>query len=258
MKEIVFDIIEAQFTLDKDSKQANLSKVYDWFMIVVILLSLLPLTIKGTTPFYNALDYITAVIFIIDYGLRWWTSPLKVKKGRASYVLYPFTFMAILDLLSILPTVIGPMSYTFKAVRVLRLLRAMRVLRTFKLLRYSKSLHTLTSVMRRQQEPLTAVLCLLMGYIMISALIVFNVEPESFKSFGEAIYWATVSLTTVGYGDIAPVTTVGRVVTIISSIFGIVIVALPSGIITAGYLEEIGMYEKRERDKGDKADEQSN
>ena len=81
---------------------------------------------------------------------------------------------------------------------------------------------------------------------MISALIVFNVEPESFKSFGEAIYWATVSLTTVGYGDIAPVTTVGRVVTIISSIFGIVIVALPSGIITAGYLEEIGMYAKKE------------
>ena len=258
MKEKVFEVIEAQFTLGEDSRMGRLSSIYDWFMIIVIFLSLLPLTIKGTTPLYDALDYITAVIFLIDYILRWWTAPLKVKRGKASYFLYPLTPMAILDLLSILPTVIGPMSYTFKAVRVLRLLRAMRVLRTFKLLRYSKSLHTLSNVINRQREPLTAVLFLLVGYILVSALIVFNVEPDSFKSFFEAVYWATVSLTTVGYGDIAPVTPVGRVVTVISSIFGIVIVALPSGIITAGYLEEIGMYEKRERDKGDKADEQSN
>jgi voltage-gated potassium channel len=77
------------------------------------------------------------------------------------------------------------------------------------------------------------------GYIVISALVIFNVEPNSFKSFFDAIYWATVSLTTVGYGDIYPVTTVGRIVTMISSIFGIAIVALPAGIITAGYMTEI-------------------
>ena len=78
-----------------------------------------------------------------------------------------------------------------------------------------------------------------MVYTLISALVIYNLEPESFENFFEAIYWATVSLTTVGYGDIYPVSTVGRVVAMISSVFGIAIVALPSGVITAGYLAEI-------------------
>ena len=78
------------------------------------------------------------------------------------------------------------------------------------------------------------------AYILISALVIYNVEPESFETFFDAIYWATISLTTVGYGDIYPITTIGRIVTMISSAFGIAIIALPSGVITAGYLEEIG------------------
>ena len=78
-----------------------------------------------------------------------------------------------------------------------------------------------------------------MGYVFVSALVIINVEPESFESFFDAIYWATVSLTTMGYGDIYPVTTIGRAVTMISSFFGIAIVALPAGIITAGYMREI-------------------
>ena len=77
------------------------------------------------------------------------------------------------------------------------------------------------------------------GYIVISALVVFNVEPDSFNTFFDAIYWATVSLTTVGYGDIYPVSTLGRIITMVSSIFGIAIVALPAGIITAGYMNEL-------------------
>ena len=80
---------------------------------------------------------------------------------------------------------------------------------------------------------------LAIGYILVSALIIFNVEPESFDTFYDAIYGATVSLTTVAYGDIYPVTAVGRLVTMVSSVFGIAIIALPSGIITAGYLEEL-------------------
>ena len=86
---------------------------------------------------------------------------------------------------------------------------------------------------------LIAVCILAIAYIVISALVVFNVEPESFDNFFEAIYWATVSLTTVGYGDIYPVTSVGRVITMISSVFGIAVVALPAGIITAGYMKEL-------------------
>lgn len=74
---------------------------------------------------------------------------------------------------------------------------------------------------------------------MISALIMFNVEPDTFGNFFDAIYWATVSLTTVGYGDIYATSTLGKIITMISSIFGIAIVALPAGIITAGYMDEI-------------------
>ena len=77
------------------------------------------------------------------------------------------------------------------------------------------------------------------AYIVICALIIFNVEPDTFDNFFSAIYWATVSLTTMGYGDIYPVSTIGRVVTMLSSFVGIAIVALPAGIITAGYMDEI-------------------
>ena len=80
---------------------------------------------------------------------------------------------------------------------------------------------------------------LALGYIFVAALVVFSVEPDSFDNFFEAIYWACVSLTTVGYGDIYPISTAGRVVTMLSSIMGIAIVALPSGIITAGYMEAL-------------------
>ena len=83
------------------------------------------------------------------------------------------------------------------------------------------------------------------AYVLVSALVIYNVEPESFPSFFDAIYWATISLTTVGYGDIYPVSTIGRIVTMLSSVFGIAIIALPSGVITAGYLEEI----KNEKDE---------
>ncbi|MBR5437870.1 MAG: two pore domain potassium channel family protein, partial [Clostridia bacterium] len=77
------------------------------------------------------------------------------------------------------------------------------------------------------------------AYVLVSALVIYNVEPETFETFFDAVYWATISLTTVGYGDLYPVTTIGRIITMVSSAFGIAIIALPSGIITAGYLEEI-------------------
>ena len=117
--------------------------------------------------------------------------------------------------------------------------RAFRVFRAFKMFRYSRSVRIIVSVFKKSMESLIAVGTFAIAYIIISALIVFNVEPETFNSFFDAIYWATVSLTTVGYGDIYPVTTIGRIVTMVSSIFGISIVALPAGISTAGYMSEM-------------------
>ena len=123
------------------------------------------------------------------------------------------------------------------------------MLRAFKFLRYSKSFLIIASVFKKQKRVLSAVATLAIAYILISALVIYNVEPESFSTFFDAIYWATISLTTVGYGDIYPVTTIGRIVTMISSVFGIAIIALPSGVITAGYLEEFQQKSENEESK---------
>ena len=98
--------------------------------------------------------------------------------------------------------------------------------------------------MKNAKDALLAVCTLAIGYIFVSALIIFNVESDSFATFFDAIYWATISLTTVGYGDIYPVTTAGRMITMLSSIFGIAIVALPAGIITAGYMDALSDEKK--------------
>lgn len=229
----IFEIIE------KSEGNDLLSSIYDISMIIVIVVSLVPLAFKYEGTFFKTTDKIAVTIFIIDYLLRWLTADYRFEKeGIASFIRYPVSVMAIIDLISILPS-LSVLNSSFKLLRVLRMIRAMRVLRVFKAMRYSKSFEIIGNVMRSSKDSLMAVCFLAGGYILISALIIFNVEPDSFNSFFDAVYWATVSLTTVGYGDIYPTSTLGRIITMISSIFGIAIVALPAGIITAGYMNEI-------------------
>ena len=229
----IFEIIE--MAEDGDL----VSEIYDCFMILLVILSLVPLAIKEDPPFFAVMDTIIAAIFIIDYILRWITADYKFKrKTVGAFAKYPFTPMAIVDLISILPS-LGPVNDAFRLFRILRMLRAIRVLRVFKVFRYSSSFKILNNVLRDSKDSLMAVCAFAGGYILVSALIIFNVEPESFATFFDAVYWATVSLTTVGYGDIYPVTTAGRVIAMLSSLFGIAIVALPAGIITAGYMNEL-------------------
>ena len=146
--------------------------------------------------------------------------------------------MAIIDLLSILPS-INMINKGFKSLKTIRLIRTFRVLRIFKSFRYSKNIQIILQVGKNSKKALIAVLYLAIGYIFVCTLIIFNVEPDSFNTFFDAIYWATISLTTVGYGDIYPITTLGRIITMVSSFMGIAIVALPASIITAGYMKEI-------------------
>lgn len=238
MRKRMFEVIE------KSEAEDKLSGVYDCFMIVTIALSILPLAFKQGNEVFDLIDKVTATIFIIDYIMRWITADYRFEEhGIISFLKYPFSFMAILDLLSILPS-LTIINDGFKLLRVLRMIRAMKVLRAFKFMRYSKNFVIIGNVIKKSKGPLLAVCALAVGYILVSALIVFNVEPDSFKNFFDAVYWATVSLTTVGYGDIYPVSTLGRIITMISSIFGIAIVALPAGIITAGYMSEIQNKEK--------------
>jgi voltage-gated potassium channel len=236
----IYEIIE------KSEGRDIVSAIYDYAMILVIIASLVPLGFKNDTPPLNTIDEVTVSIFILDYLLRWMTADYKFEeKSVNSFIRYPFSVMAVIDLISILPS-LTIINSGFKVLRVLRMIRAMRVLRVFKAMRYSKSFEIIGNVMRSSKDSLIAVCALAGGYILVSALIIFNVEPDSFRNFFDAIYWATVSLTTVGYGDIYPVSTLGRVITMLSSIFGIAIVALPAGIITAGYMSEI---ERRRNEK---------
>lgn len=212
------------------------SKIYDFLMMIVIILSLIPLAFKHTNSAFDLMDKISVCIFIIDYILRWYTADFKYNdKTIKSFIKYPFSLMAIIDIISILPS-LTVMNSGFKVLRILRLVRSFRV---FKLFRYSKNIQIITNVLKKSQNALLTVCTLAIGYIIICALIIFNVEPDSFSNFFEAIYWATVSLTTMGYGDIYPVTSLGRVITMLSAFVGIAIVALPAGIITAGYMTEI-------------------
>ena len=127
------------------------------------------------------------------------------------------------------------------------LFRAFRVLRVLKAFRYSRSIYIIIRVIQKSKDALVVVCGLAIGYILVSALVIFSVETDSFNSLFDAIYWATVSLTTVGYGDIYPTSTAGRVIAMVSSLFGIAIVALPAGIITAGYMEALN-EEKSKKD----------
>lgn len=232
MRKRIYEIIEVAEGEDKSSQ------IYDILMIISIVLSIVPLAFKESNVCFLAIDKITVCIFIIDYLLRIITADKKLNEGIVSFVKYPFTPMAVIDLISILPSVMY-INSSLKLLRLFRLFRAFRVFRVFKAFRYSKNIRIIINVFKKQRDALTIVGVLAIGYIFTSALVIFNVEPETFDSFFDALYWATVSLTTMGYGDIYAVTNIGQLITMISAVFGIAIVALPAGIITAGYMEEI-------------------
>ncbi len=236
MRQKIYSIINPDYDNNK------ISRAYDFIMMATIVISIIPLAFKETNLLFQWIDYITVTIFIIDYILRLFVADYKLNKSVASFFIYPITPMAIIDLVSILPS-LTVLNSGFKLLKLFRLLRTLKVLRAFKFLRYSKSFDIISNVFKKQKRVLSAVATMAVAYVLISALVIYNVEPESFNTFFDAIYWATISLTTVGYGDIYPITTIGRIVTMISSVFGIAIIALPSGVITAGYLAEVNKDE---------------
>ena len=227
------------------------SRIYDWSMLSAIVIGILPLMFREQNQLFYVFDWLSGICFIIDYLLRWLTADLRSgRRGWASFLPYPFTPMAIIDFLSILPT-LNLISPTFKVLRISRLLKILRVI---KVIRYYEPLELILAVIRRQKKILCTVFSLAVFYIFVTALIMFNAEadinPETgeylFDSFFDAFYWAACTLTTVGYGDIYPISDVGRVISIISSMVGIAIIALPSGIVTAGYLDELKAQKEKE------------
>ncbi|MBQ1673755.1 MAG: ion transporter [Bacteroidales bacterium] len=246
----IFEIIQ------RAEGDSRISRIYDIVMMVLIVASIIPLMFLTYHPAFRIIELVTVIVFIIDYLLRWITADYKLGRGALSFLIYPFTFMAIIDLLSIIP-VFTVMSNSFK---LLRLTRLFRIARLLKFIRYTDKLDILVDVLKREKKVLVSVLVIAAFYVFITALIMFNVEPQvnpdtgqaTFASFFDALYWATVTLTTVGYGDVCPVTSIGRFVSMLSSLFGVAIIALPSGVITASYLDEL-RNKQEEKEKGEAA-----
>lgn len=227
----------------------HLSEAYDKAIILCVIISIVPLCFKGAYAAFTWIDELTVSFFLLDYFLRWMTADLKhPEQGADAFIQYPFTFFAIMDLLSILPSlhVLNP---GFKLFRLMFLNRAFKA---FKLLRYSKSFQLIYRVLQLERDSLLAVGYLACGYIFLSALVMFSAEPGSFGNFFDALYWAVITLTSVGYGDVVPVSALGRLVSMISSIMGVAVIALPTGIITARYMSELG----REQGKADRGEQE--
>ena len=228
-----------------------ISIAYDVLMLVAITASIIPLMFVEDTVTFRMIEQITVSFFILDYFLRWITSDYRLGKKGWSFALYPFTGWAIIDLVSILPG----LSILARGFKIFRITRLLRILRIFKFIRYSGKMQVLGRVIRKEKGVLLSVLAIAVFYVFLTALIMFNAEPHVnpvtgatvFEDFFDALYWATVTLTTVGYGDMVPVTDIGRFVSMLSSIFGVAIIALPSGVMTASYLEEIKEEKKKAR-----------
>lgn len=246
MRKRLFEIIEVGSDDDKQSQ------AYDFFMMLTIIVSIIPLWTHSSVPAFNIIDKVTVTIFIVDYLLRLITrlitADIKLQRGAISFLLYPFSIMAIIDLLSILSSV-SVLKSGYRLLKIFRLFRTFKVFRIFKAFRYSKNITIVLNVFRKQKDSLLVVVGFAIAYVVVSALVIFNAEPETFPTMYDAIYWATISLTTVGYGDVYAVSDIGKFITMISAVLGIAIVALPAGIIIAGYQEELSKDKQEEKDK---------
>lgn len=232
----LFEIIEPGEPGDKASK------IYDNVMLTAIICSLIPLVYHKPSPLLTGLDIAACVLFIFDYLARWYCAALGSKRqGKEAFIFYPITPMAVIDLLSILPTLVL-FSPVFKVLRVSRLFK---LLRLFRALRYYEPIVMLASVIKKEARTLATVVLFAIVYIFVCALVMYNIEANpGFHDFWDALYWSCSTLTTVGYGDIYPVTDIGRTFSMISALVGIALIALPSCIITTGYIEEL--RERRE------------
>lgn len=209
-----------RLVLKSDKKSINY--FYDVFISFIAVLSIVPLMFKRELPSFYMIERAAVIILAIDYVLRFAVSDYIIGKGKCSFIIYPFTLGAVVDIVSILP--FG---------------KIFRVFRIFKMLRYMDFFLYIVNVYKKVKRVLFTVLLIAVCYIFITALFMFCAEGNNFNCFFDALYWATTALTTVGYGDIYPKTAAGRLISMITSVFGIAVIALPSGIITANIIREL-------------------
>jgi voltage-gated potassium channel len=225
-------------------------KILNAFIITLIALNVIAVMLETVIEihvkyekFFDYFDLISVIIFTIEYVLRVWscTHDPKYKgsiRGRIKYMLTPG---ALIDLLAFLPTYFH--AFLNFDLRILRLLRFFRFFRLFRLTAYTRSAQMIFNVFKsRINELLLAFVMVIFLIIIASCLLFFaehNEQPKSFSSIPATMWWAVVTLTTTGYGDMYPHTAIGKVLAGTIMLSGVAIFALPAGIITAGFLEEL-------------------
>lgn len=227
----------------------TLGRMFDYFMMSLIVANAIAIILESVEEYetayrtlFDTFDTISIVIFTLEYILRIWSCTASHAKqfqhpvrGRLRFAMTP---LAIIDLLAILPFYLA----TFISVD-LRILRVFRLLRLLKITRYSPALAIIGSVLRQQYRPLAGTLMILLVTLVLLSSLVYIAEhqaqPTKFGNIPAAMWWTMVTLTTVGYGDIVPVTIFGRMIGGVTMITGIMMVALPTGIVVSGFASEI-------------------
>lgn len=240
----VFEIIEV------GHGDSRASRIFDGAIVALILLNIaafvaetVPSLSDAYDPFFNFFEILSVAIFSLEYGLRLRTAVevpflkrLPPWKARLKLALRP---ALLIDLAAILPFFLGTLLNVD-----LRVLRALRLLRFFKLSRYSPALHTLLRVIANEQRALIGAGLLLMTVVLFASTGIYYIEgaaqPDKFGSVPDSAWWAIATLTTVGYGDVAPVTPLGRLFGSVVMVTGLCILALPVAIISAGFAQELG------------------
>jgi len=234
--------------LNTSKSQHKAGKYVEYLLIVLISLNVIVVIIETVnsiysryTAFFLLFDRLSVYIFTLEYLLRVWTCTLDEKyqhpwRGRLKYVL---SFDALVDLFAFLPFYLPFMTVDLRFIRIPRLFRFLRI---FKLTRYLNAKNMLSNVFRSKKEELIMCLVITASLIVVASSLMYFAEneaqPEAFSSIPATMWWCVTTLTTVGYGDVYPVTIVGKILTACIAILGIGMFALPAGILASGFSDE--------------------
>jgi len=253
-KKRIYELVEIA------DKEDRLSRFVDGFIISLIIINIIAMVAESYTHFNSQnhlwlkrLEIFTISVFSIEYILRIWTAKLKYPRARHAIQRYIFSPMAIVDLLSILPFYLSLcLSYDLSYFLILRLFRILHVL---KLHRYFDGINLIAVVLRKKSRELVAAVMLIFILLVIGSILMYYIEspvqPDKFPNIPTAFWWAVETLTTVGYGDIYPITGWGQFVSGVIAFLGVGLVALPTGILSSGFLKEFTeqLDKKEENDK---------
>jgi voltage-gated potassium channel len=208
--------------------------------VIAVMLETIPSFYGQWKTFFTGFEYVSVGLFTIEYVARLWVADHTPQFqgaiiGRIKYLVTP---MALVDLAAILPSLLLMSAFDLRFLRIVRLFRVVRLLR---LPHYNQAMYSLWSALRSKREQLVISVVMLLVLLIISSSLEYFAEheaqPEVFSSIPAALWWAVTALTTVGYGDIYPITPVGKVIASFVTVLGIGIFALPGGILAAALIE---------------------